>query len=196
MQRLKRRMKGPVLTAMLLGGIAFSSSAKAATINPSLNQFILTNTSADGSVDISNNGLSFVLIGGNTGSGVFGTTDFTSLAQNTGTVEFHYSYASFDTPGFDFAGYLLGNTRVQLAGIDGEAGLGSFSVSSGQSYGWYVNTLDNTGEPGSLTVTFTPVASTPAPEPAGFAFALIGSAALVVKWRLSVSALRSSEEKL
>jgi hypothetical protein len=182
-QPTKFKLKRLVLTRMLLLGLAFSVSAEAAVINPSLNEFILTNTAADGSVVIANDGLSFVLTGGNTGSGDPGTTDFTVSARNSGTVEFFYSYATLDpSTGFDVAGYLLGSTRVPLADSSGESGFGSFLAVAGQTYGWYVSTLDNTGEPGILTVTFTPAAS-PVPEPAGFAFTLTGIAVLAVKIR-------------
>lgn len=177
---MKFKLKMPALTELLLLGLALSLSANAAVINPPLNEFTLTNTAADGSIGIASGGLSFVLTGGNTGSGVPGTTDFTVSAQIPGTVEFFYSYTTLDpSPGFDFAGYLLGGTRVPLADSNGESGFGSFLVGAGQTYGWFVSTLDNTGEPGILTVTFTPAAS-PVPEPAGFAFALTGIAVLAV----------------
>ncbi len=147
---------------------------------------MLNNSNADGSVAIGSDGLSFVLTGGNTGSGAPGTTDFVGLAPVAGLVEFQYFYAAFDTPTFDFAGYLLGSTRVPLADTDGEHGAASFSVAAGQQYGWYVGTLDNTGEPGSLTVTFTPSDSA-VPEPSGFAFGWIGVAALAAGRRLYIN---------
>jgi hypothetical protein len=192
---LKYRLKGPILIRMLLLGVACSSGATAAIINPPLTQFKLTNTSADGSVSIANDGLSFVLTGGNTGSGLPGTTEFTVLAQNPGTVEFVYSYSSLDpSPGFDIAGYLLGSTRVPLAGTDGESGFWNFSVGAAQTYGWYIDTLDNTGEPGILTVTFAPSVSA-APEPAGVALTLTGIAAFAATRRLSSSEGRRYGEK-
>lgn len=193
MQPLKYKLKWPVITWVMLLGVAFSSGSKATVISPPLNQFMLTNTSADGSIDIASDGFSFVLTGGNSGSGLPGTTDFTVSAQNAGTVEFSYSYASNDLPGFDIAGYLLGITRVPLADTDGESGLGSFSAGAGQTYGWYISTLDNTGEPGILTVTFTSTTST-VPEPAGSTFALTGIAALAVN-RLLLIRTRRGEER-
>jgi hypothetical protein len=192
-QPLKYKLKWPVITWVMLLGVAFSAGAKANLISPPLNQFMLTNTSADGSINIASDGLSFVLTGGNSGSGLPGTTDFTVAAQNAGAVEFFYSYASNDLPGFDIAGYLLGSTRVPLADTNGESGLGSFSAGAGQTYGWYVRTLDNTGEPGILTVTFTPSTST-VPEPAGSTFALAGIAALAVNQRILIRTRRGEEK--
>lgn len=179
---LRQRIKGSVLLGCLLLGAAFSLDLRAAVITPSLSQFMLTNTTADGSVAIGSDGLSFVLTGGNTGSGAPGSTDFFTSAPAAGIVEFQYFYAAFDTPGFDFAGYLLGGTRISLADTDGESGTGTFSVAAGQKYGWYVSTLDNTGEPGILTVTFTPSDSA-VPEPSGLAFGFIGVAALTIGLR-------------
>ena len=185
MRALEQRIKCPALMGMVLLGIALSPSVRAAVIIPSLTDFMLTNTDADGSVIIASDGLSFVLTGGNTGSGDPGTTDFTTLAPSAGLVDFRYFYMAFDTPGFDSGGYLLGTTRVSLADADGEGGTGSFSVSAGQKYGWYVSTADNTGEPGILTVTFAPPDAT-VPEPAGLALGLIGVVALTIYRRLSV----------
>src|ERR1019366_7548895 len=88
-------------TWALFFGIALVPRATAAfLITPQLTSFELTNTLADGSVVISNDGLSFVLTGGNTGSGLTGFTDFTTVAQSTGLEQFQYSYSSLDIPGF------------------------------------------------------------------------------------------------
>lgn len=179
MEVLRKKIKHKVFTGILLAGVAFASTGKAALITPSLQSFVLTNMSADGTVDIANSGLSFVLTGGNTGRGTSGTTDFTGTAQNAGTVQFSFSYASADDPLADTAGYLLGNTLFQLADRDGKSDFGSFAVSQGQRYGFYVNTIDNTGEPGILSVAFSP-GSSAVPEPAGFALSLIGVAVLSV----------------
>jgi hypothetical protein len=185
MPPLKYITKLPVFMSVLLLAFALPSGATGAVINLPLRQFILTNTSADGSIYVANDGLSFVLTGGNTGSGQPGITDFTVSAQNAVTVEFFYSYASLDLPGFDAAGYVVGSTRVPLTDTNGTSGVGSFSAGSGQTYGWYVSTADNAGEPGILTVTFTPTASA-VPEPAGFLFVLTGISVFSVNRRLLI----------
>src|SRR5205823_1563046 len=58
-----------------------------------------------------------------------------------------------DSPGGDIAGYLLANAFTQLADTSGQSGNVSFSVTLGQSFGFRINTIDNTGEPGILTVS-------------------------------------------
>jgi hypothetical protein len=165
--------------------LACSLSAKASVIVPPLTEFTVKNTTADGFVQIAVDGLSFVLTGGNTGSGTAGTTDFTTIAATAATIMFQYSYSAFDTPGFDSAGYIVGTARVQLADTDGEAGAASFSPAAGQTYGWYVATQDNTGEPGVLTVTFTPTQTT-VPEPCGLVLGLSGATTFVLTWRRRV----------
>jgi hypothetical protein len=169
-------MQCPVKLFMgaLLGLTMVSSASAGGIITPLLSSFDLVNISADGTVVIAPDGLSFVLTGGNTGSGLSGTTDFTATAPASGLVQFQYSYASLDTPGADNAGYLLDDDQIQLADTDGTSGNASFSVSAGQRYGWWVNTEDNTGEPGVLTVAFP----APVPEPESVALIVIGLAVL------------------
>lgn len=132
--------------------IALAPQAKAGFIGDyALSNFTLTNTNADGFVTPFGDG--FMLTGGNTGSGLPGTTDFTTTATGTGVVNFNYSYSAFDFPGFDFAGYLIGNTFTKLADFDGDFGTASFMVTAGNKFGFRVGTADNTGEPGILTIS-------------------------------------------
>jgi hypothetical protein len=177
--REPHRLSVKLFTGALLLGLTMVSSASAGSIiTPILSSFDLVNTSADGTVAIALDGLSFVLTGGNTGSGLSGTTNFTATATTPGLVQFQYSYASLDTPGADNAGYLLDSDQIQLADTDGTSGTASFSVSTGQLYGWWVDTEDNTGEPGILTVTFP--ASSPVPEPDSVALIVTGLAVLAI----------------
>jgi hypothetical protein len=114
-------------------------------------QWTLTNSSADGSVIPTVDGIQ--ITGGNTGSGDFGTTDFTAIAAGTGLVSFSWSYFSLDIPTFDYAGYLLSNAFSFLADTSGEAGNQSFSVVTGQEFGFQVATIDNEYEPGILSIS-------------------------------------------
>lgn len=132
--------------------------------------FQLINTAADGSVVTQSNG--FVLTGGNTGSGLPGSTDYVATATQGGVVNFTWLYASADQPTFDFSGYLLNSNFFPLADTNGESGIGGFSIQTGDQYGFRVGTADNTGERGILTVTSAPM--TTAPEPGTAAMLLTG----------------------
>ena len=146
-----------------------------------LNNFTLVNTNADGSVTTPDNGLTAVLTGGNNGSGEPGTTDLLTTAAGTGTVAFHYSYSALDFPGFDYAGYLIDSAFVQLADTDGQSGNASFMVTAGQIFGFRVGTLDNTGEPGILTISnfSAPSGGGAVPEPVTAPVVFMGLAAAV-----------------
>lgn len=123
------------------------------------NTFQVFNTNADGSVITQS--LSFVLTGGNNGSMAFGTTDYVATATSGGTVNFNWSYSTCsstdppvcDDPTFDFAGYLVNGSFFSLADTNGQSGIGAFAVSPGDTFGFRVGTVDNTGEPGILTIT-------------------------------------------
>lgn len=183
-RRLELRMR---LGALMIVG-AFAPISTASTITPNLNLFTLTNLSADGSVNVSVN--SFVLYGGNTGSGVPGTTEFTSISAVSGTVLFNYSYVTDDVfPGYDSVGYILGDSRVFLANENGQGSSGSFSILSGQRYGFYAATLDNQGEPGVLTVVF-PSAPSSVPEPASLILLLMPVIVLLLRGARHLSPLR------
>lgn len=155
-----------------------------------LSNFTLTNTCTagvdpcpppDGLATTSNNGLTALLVGGNNGSGLSGVTDLTIAAAAAGTVQFDFSYASFDFPGADYAGYLTGGVFHKLADIDGQASSVSFAVNAGELFGFRVGTADNTSEPGILTVmNFSAPEGAAVPEPASVLMMAAGVAALVV----------------
>jgi hypothetical protein len=176
-------LKRPLLNA---AGAAFVLSIL--TLCPAAAaSFQVVNTNADGSV-ITPSGLfasdptSFDLIGGNNGSGLEGMTSYTGTATTAGLVGFLWSYTSCyppneqpastacDSPGYDWTGYLVGQTLTPLTDTDtgGVTASASFAVSAGSVYGWYVGTFDNQGEPGTVTVsdvTFTPTTKSGTPEP-------------------------------
>lgn len=154
--------------------LSFANVASAAFITPyALSDFTLTNNSAcaldapDGSVSSPNNGVTAILTGSNSGSGCSGFTDLTTTAKAAGLVQFHFDYSSPDSPGGDAAGYLLGTTFNQFADTSGQTGDLSFAVTLGQTFGFRITTVDNTGEPGILTISnfSAPGALGPVPEP-------------------------------
>ena len=180
----------------------------AACAGPITATFPVVNTNADGSVITPSvlfpgDPLSFDLIGGNNGSGLGGRTDFIWTAQAAGIVQFQWSYTSCyppneqppsqacDSPGYDWTGFQVDQTSTQLTDTDtaGVAVSASFPVPANLVFGWYVGTLDNLGEPGTLTVSdisFTP-ASSGAPEPGTLSFCITGILAVAAARRRIVN---------
>ena len=189
---------------------ALAEKAKADFIGYyALNNFTLTNSaSTNGSAATPDAGQSIVLTGGNLGGGNAGTTNLTIFAAVSGMVQFNFSYFSSDPSsagapfgcglGFagpcDDAGYLLNGSFVQLADdIHQNSGHVQFSVTSGQSFGFRAETMDNTGGPGILTISaFTAPAPDPAPEPSTTTVLLGLTAAIVAAQRRMA---RSKKEK-
>jgi hypothetical protein len=144
----------------------------------SFDNFLLVNTNGDGTASTPDAGLSVILMGGNNGSGLPGTTDLTIVSAAIGTLHFDYAYSSVDGVGFDRAGYLLGQTFVEFPDTDGLSGSTAIVVGLGQTVGFRVETMDNTGEPGILTITNFSAPGTAAqiPEPAALWTVTIGLA--------------------
>jgi hypothetical protein len=144
--------------------------------------FTLVNVNADGLATLQGNG-SLLVLGGNNGSGDPGTTDFLIAALETGIVQFNFFYDAQDVPGFDFAGYIIGSSFTQIADTVGQSGFISFNVIIGQIFGFRVATLDNTGEPGQLTISnfSAPGGGTEVPEPSTWLSGLAGLTAVI--WR-------------
>src|SRR5579884_1554702 len=134
---------------------AVSPKASAAFIGAySPNNWTLVNSNADGTVTADPGGAFITLTGGNNGSGTPGTTDYTTLASQSGTIQFDFLYSSNDDAGFDWAGYLVGGVFVQLADASGlPKQSATFNVTQGEQFGFRVGTADNGGEPGVLTVS-------------------------------------------
>ncbi len=178
------------LCGALAIGLLFSHHADAAFVGSyALNNFTLKDTSTcgldtpTGSATTPDNGLSVILTGSDSGSGCPGTTDLTAAAAAAGMVHFQYSYSSTDLPGADIAGYLLGNVFTQLADTTGQTGNASFTVASGQRFGFRI-VQDNQGGPGVLTVAgFTaPTGSGPTvPEPGTLSLLALSMGVVVAK---------------
>ena len=163
-------------------------------------QFALTNTNADGSAISPDDGLSLIITGGNNGSGLSGTTDFVTMVQQGGLITFDYSYSACsptslcDTPGYDFGGYILGSDFTQLSDTTGEFGSVSVTVSSGEAFGFRVGTVDNTGEPGILTVSdFNAPLTQSAPEPGTLPVMAVVAAAAGATLRLRIRRNKAME---
>jgi hypothetical protein len=165
----------PIALAVAAG---FTPQAKAGTIAYPLSAFTLVNTDADGSM-ASSDGITATITGGNSGSGLDGTTDLITVAVSDAIIEFHWVYMSLDMPSYDFGGYLLDTTFTILADTSGMQGTTSFTVLAGQTFGFRVETADNGGEPGLFTVSsFNPPARVP--EPASGVLIVVAAAVLVI----------------
>jgi hypothetical protein len=163
-----------LLTAMA-ASLFFAAPAKAAFVGDyALERFVLINTgTSDGTAALLNGGLSLALIGGNSGSGEPGSTELFIAASAAGMVQFRYVYSSRDEPGFDSGWYIWGDSVNFLADTDGQSGQVSFPVSAGQIFGWRVDSMDNTFEPGILTISDF-AAPTAIPEPGALFLVLTG----------------------
>ena len=177
---------------------AFGVPATAGSFTGSydLSNWTLINTNADGSAMTPDLGLSLILTGGNNGSGNPGITDFVITAPASGTISFQWNYSSLDatTPVCgpfgnlicDDGGYLLNSVYTGLADDTTQgSGSTSFLVTSGESFGFRINTADNQGEPGILTITdFSGPVDASVPEPGTFSVVLgLAAMAGIVKWR-------------
>lgn len=124
----------------------------------------------------------FVITGSNDGSGNDDTAFYVQTYAAATTISFTWQYASNDSGGsvYDPAGWILDGVETQLS-TDGGPGTGSagaltVAIAAGQTFGWYVHSLDSTGGAGLLAVG---EALPPAvPEPGRGALALAGLAAL------------------
>ena len=176
---------------LLITSAAFPQQAKAGFIGEyAVNLFTVTNVNGVGLVSSPDGGTSLWITGPNTGSGLDGYTDVTIVAPRSGLIQFQYTYSSLDSPGYDFSGYLLGTTFVPLADSNGQSANVLIPITLGQSFGFRVGTLDNTGEPGVLTITnFGAPLTSPVPEPGSMWLLLIaGTAAVFYRSRMNKEA--------
>jgi hypothetical protein len=148
----------------------------------------LTTNGGNGSVDTSGAPASVILAGSNTGSFSQIFTDFTTLAVGDGLVSFSWNYETFDTgPNWDPFGYLLDGVFTQLtddSGAQTQSGSASFSVLAGQTFGFRVNSVDDTSGRAQSTISSFEAPSAAIPEPGTWAAAaLLAGGAAFMRWR-------------
>ena len=173
--RLKPSSSFLLATVATAAVVGFHSPALAIGFNGIFapGNFTPANSNADGSVDTANavSG-TVVLTGGNNDSFTSGTTTWktsSAIAQG-GTVSFSWSFAGenvvYNASVGDRGGYIIDSTPTYLGFQDGDSGsVPSLSLTTGQTFGFIVETANNTGGAGVLTITdfnFTPE---PIPEP-------------------------------
>jgi hypothetical protein len=149
--------------------------------------FAVTNwnfaTTDDGTVDTSGAPASIVLTGGDSGSGVDSTTDFTIQVGQDALISFSWSYETEDDDAFyDPFGYLLGAgpgsllfTQLTADGTtDPQSGVASVFVQLGETFGFRGFSIGSEFGSGTTTIgEFRAVV----PEPS--ALALVSLALLV-----------------
>lgn len=171
---------------ILAACLALASPARASVIFDSLSFTLSNNPTCNsgnncGSAVTANAGLSLVFTGENTGSGIGGNTDLLTIAPGNGLITFDWSYSDANMVGYETVGYLLQGTFFELANSNGQAGTDVMvSVLAGQSFGFEIQALDNTGEPGILTVSNFTAPSASIPEPGTLGLAIAGALALAV----------------
>jgi hypothetical protein len=156
------------LTAVL---VAFAGIVGAAPPYNFSTPPVVRNQNADGTVAFVGDALT--IVGGDNGSDASGLTSATFIALADGSVSFNYAYSSIDAPTFDYADYFTNDGSadfpVLIADANGESGAITFSVVTGEPFGFEVGTLDNLNGPGILVVSDLVLTT---PEPAsGFMFA-------------------------
>jgi hypothetical protein len=141
-----------VVGLLFLGGLASAAiMGFAGPFDPSL--WTLTNTDTNGSVVTTGAPGSILLIGGNDDSGLPGQTLYSiTVPADVVSVSFDWVYTSYDSSGLPFydpAGYALGLVLNQLSSdfdLTTQAGsAGPVPVTAGDTFGFYVDTLDNVG---------------------------------------------------
>lgn len=184
------RLAIPILLSMAAGVILTPQARADFIADYAIGNWTFINTNADGSVITPDLGLSILLTGGNNGTGMPGTTDFLTNSPGAGLVQFQWSYSSLDStsavcgPGSnlpcDNAGYLLDGVFTQLADDTNQlSGITSFTVDSGDSFGFRVGTVDNSGEPGVLTISNFSAPASSVPEPGTAPLLLVAVSAML-----------------
>ncbi len=181
----RRRLARSLCLCALLTG-AFAPRIEADFIPPyALSDFTLLNSAnADGSATTSDGGHSIVLTGPNDGSGLPGYTSLTLVSKLGGVFRFHYTYNSLDSPGYDSASYIVNGQVTTFASADGQSGDVSVTVKPGDRFGFRVDTVDNQGEPGVLTISdFTgPAFATAVPAASTASLPLLAVLLLASAW--------------
>jgi hypothetical protein len=135
--------------------------------------FTLTTGNGDGFVVAPDGPFVFTLNGSDNGQGGVITT-FGTVAGSSVTVSGQFRYQTNDGDGssFDLAGFFLNDAFTQLS-LNGQpngsvqTGLFSFAVNAGDSYGFYINSIDSVAGRAQLSVTAVP-------EPTTWAMLIVG----------------------
>lgn len=129
----------------------------------------------------------FTITGSNNGA-LDNTSIYEQVFSASETLTFTWQYASLDPGGtvWDSAGFEVDGIESQLS-VNGPAftpssGTGTITVDAGQTFGFYVHSIDSHGGPGMLAVNEA-LAPPAIPEPQAPALMLAGLAALFAATR-------------
>ncbi|MFM6535406.1 MAG: hypothetical protein ACKPHQ_14210 [Dolichospermum sp.] len=167
------------VVASLVSILALSAPTRAITFGftgdyaPS--NWNLTNSNADGSVNISNAPNSITLTGGNNGSGSFGRTNYSITNTNPlpVNISFTWLYLAQDLPGLDRFDVNQNGSYTTIADSNGASGTYTTTlIPNGNTFGFSIATIDNSTGTGSVRInnfSVTPVPFESNAAPAGMA---------------------------
>ena len=155
-------MTGAIVAMNPTESLAINFSGSYAPINWTFS------TSSDGSVNTTNAPTSITLTGGNDFSFSAGSTSYTVTAAGSGTVTFNWNYSTADgvaTPDPLFR--VLNGTKTTLFDsfvLTTGSGTDSFTVATGDVFGFGIDTTDNDNGAASTTFSnFSVTDATPVP---------------------------------
>ena len=124
------------------------------------------NTNANGSVNTTSAPASIALTGGNNGSGSAGNSNYTIVVPASGNISFNWNYSTSDGANWDRPRILINGTPTILSGYNtsgatSQSGTMTVPVTAGQTFGFNMNTLDNSF--GAATVTISNFNATATP---------------------------------
>ena len=125
-----------------------------------LQNWTLSNSNANGSLDTTNSPNTISLKGGNNGSQAEGNTNYTIITPSAATISFNWAYTTTDAAPFDQP-----NTIVSINGIktlltgyntnggNNQSGSMAVNVNSGEPFGFNITTTDNLYGAATITIS-------------------------------------------
>jgi hypothetical protein len=150
-----------------------------------ISNFECVNTFADGTCETPDGGNTLIVTGGDTGAFEAGSTWLQMFAPASLAISFDYAFTTEDVlddpqlPMFDVGGYVSGGQFKPLS-LAALAGTVLFQVNKGQLFGFGVETVDNFGGPGILSISnfdARELQTSPVPEPGSATAMLIAFSA-------------------
>lgn len=164
---------------LLIAGL--SAAAFAFQALPASAAFTLSSDPAAGNGSVSSiTATGFVLTGADfldsdSLGGFSYTTYYTDTAAADITVTFDWAFSVDDTPN-DAGGFVVDGSGTLLSLVPGSGSGESFTVSSGQTYGWFVYSSDSLHGPGILTVSNIDITTNAVGAPEPVSLAVLGAA--------------------